>query len=144
MFWESAGGAGAGGKGGSRRGAPQQQQQAQRRGGKMTAAQAAAQSSRQARAAQGGQRSGAGTDQSSAAFGAALPASMRSWCKEQMRRLNGSDDVTLMDFCMTLKGGGEVREYLSMYLVRLRRCGSRLALRHVLTCVGRLLCRVRV
>ena len=38
------------------------------------------------------------------------------WCGVQLKKLNGSDDITLMEFCMSLNSGVEVREYLSQYL----------------------------
>jgi hypothetical protein len=33
-----------------------------------------------------------------------------------LKRINGSDDITLMLFCMSLQSPGEIREYLSEYL----------------------------
>jgi len=38
------------------------------------------------------------------------------WCKEQMQRLNGSEDLTLVQFCMTLTDRDEIRQYLTAYL----------------------------
>jgi len=39
-----------------------------------------------------------------------------SWCKEQMRQLNGSDDMTLVEFLMSLHSEKEIREYVEFYL----------------------------
>lgn len=41
---------------------------------------------------------------------------MEKWCKDQMQKLNGSDDLTLVTFCMTLSDSDEIRQYLSAYL----------------------------
>lgn len=45
-----------------------------------------------------------------------MSSSLESWCKEQMRKLNGSDDLTLVAFCMTLTDPVEIRQYLTAYL----------------------------
>jgi hypothetical protein len=50
------------------------------------------------------------------AFGAKMPASLEKWCREQMIKLNGSDDLTLLYFCMTLNDPSEIRQYLAAYL----------------------------
>lgn len=49
-------------------------------------------------------------------FGATMSPSLEVWCKEQMRKLNGSDDLTLVSFCMTLNDPAEIRQYLTAYL----------------------------
>ena len=49
------------------------------------------------------------------ANGQMTPA-MEKWCKDQMQKLNGSDDLTLVTFCMTLTDSDEIRQYLSAYL----------------------------
>lgn len=51
-------------------------------------------------------------------FGAKMKMSdnMEQWCKDQMRRLNGTDDLTLVAFCMTLTDPEEIRQYLTAYL----------------------------
>lgn len=49
------------------------------------------------------------------ANGKMTPA-LESWCREQMRKLNGSDDLTLVAFCMTLTDSVEIRQYLTAYL----------------------------
>lgn len=45
-----------------------------------------------------------------------LSPALESWCKDQMRKLNGSDDLTLVAFCMTLSDPVEIRQYLTAYL----------------------------
>lgn len=49
-------------------------------------------------------------------FGASMSSALESWCKDQMRKLNGSDDLTLASFCMTLNDPAEIRQYLTAYL----------------------------
>jgi PERQ amino acid-rich with GYF domain-containing protein len=49
-------------------------------------------------------------------FGAAMSPSLERWCKDQMMKLNGSDDLTLVSFCMTLNDPSEIRQYLAAYL----------------------------
>jgi hypothetical protein len=49
-------------------------------------------------------------------FGASMSPMLESWCKDQMRKLNGSDDLTLVSFCMTLNDPNEIRQYLTAYL----------------------------
>lgn len=49
------------------------------------------------------------------ADGKMTPA-LESWCKEQMRKLTGSDDLTLIIFCMTLSDPVEIKAYLTAYL----------------------------
>lgn len=48
--------------------------------------------------------------------GGKMSQSLESWCKEQMKKLNGSDDLTLVSFCMTLSDPVEIRQYLTAYL----------------------------
>lgn len=38
------------------------------------------------------------------------------WCLAQLRKLNGPQDLTLMEFCMSIDSAVEVRETLSSYL----------------------------
>ncbi|KAL7495872.1 hypothetical protein ACHAWT_004205 [Skeletonema menzelii] len=45
-----------------------------------------------------------------------MTPTMEKWCKDQMQKLNGSDDLTLVTFCMTLTDSDEIRQYLSAYL----------------------------
>ena len=49
-------------------------------------------------------------------FGASMSPGLEIWCKEQMLKLNGSDDLTLIAFCMTLTDATEIRQYLQAYL----------------------------
>lgn len=51
-----------------------------------------------------------------AAFGAKLPQGLESWAKEQMKRLNGTEDLTLVSFCMSLQDPDEIHQYLTVYL----------------------------
>mmetsp|Transcript_1756 Transcript_1756/g.2322 ORF Transcript_1756/g.2322 Transcript_1756/m.2322 type:complete len:1071 (+) Transcript_1756:209-3421(+) len=41
---------------------------------------------------------------------------LESWCKDQMRKLSGNDDLTLIAFCMTLSDPVEIKGYLTAYL----------------------------
>ena len=45
-----------------------------------------------------------------------MSPALEKWCKGQMRQLNGSDDLTLVSFCMTLTDQDEIRQYLTAYL----------------------------
>jgi len=45
-----------------------------------------------------------------------MSPTLESWCKDQMQKLNGSDDLTLVSFCMTLTDKDEIRQYLTAYL----------------------------
>ncbi|GAX13045.1 hypothetical protein FisN_2Hh527 [Fistulifera solaris] len=49
-------------------------------------------------------------------FGAQMSPALEKWCKEQMQKLNGTDDLTLVAFCMTLQDPVEIRQYLTTYL----------------------------
>ena len=49
-------------------------------------------------------------------FGASMSPVLEKWCKDQMQKINGSDDLTLVAFCMTLDDANEVRQYLTTYL----------------------------
>ena len=58
-----------------------------------------------------------GSKSSSAdAFGAKMSPALEKWCREQMVKLNGTDDLTLVGFCMTLNDPNEIRQYLITYL----------------------------
>jgi PERQ amino acid-rich with GYF domain-containing protein len=48
--------------------------------------------------------------------GKGMSATMHDWCVSSMRRLNGSDDITLLQFCMGVDSAVEIREYFSAYL----------------------------
>lgn len=41
---------------------------------------------------------------------------MQAWCKEQMLKLQGQDDLTLVRFLLSCSSTGEVAEYISAYL----------------------------
>lgn len=49
-------------------------------------------------------------------FGAKMSPALEKWCKEQMMKINGSEDLTLVSFCMTLNDPMEIRQYLTTYL----------------------------
>jgi hypothetical protein len=49
-------------------------------------------------------------------FGANISPALESWCKSQMMKINGSDDLTLVAFCMTLTDASEIKQYLTAYL----------------------------
>lgn len=49
-------------------------------------------------------------------FGATMTPSLEKWCREQMQKINGSDDLTLVAFCMSLTDANEIRQYLTTYL----------------------------
>jgi hypothetical protein len=49
-------------------------------------------------------------------FGAKMSPALEAWCKDQMQKLCGSDDLTLIAFCMTLTDANEIRQYLQAYL----------------------------
>ena len=57
-----------------------------------------------------------GKNSSADAFGAKMSPALEKWCKEQMMKLNGTDDLTLVGFCMTLNDPGDIRQYLIAYL----------------------------
>lgn len=41
---------------------------------------------------------------------------LEEFCLASMQKLNGTNDITLLQFCMTLKSAAEIREYLAAYL----------------------------
>ena len=49
-------------------------------------------------------------------FGAKMSPALEKWCQDQMMKLNGTDDLTLVSFCMTLSNASEIRQYLTAYL----------------------------
>lgn len=49
-------------------------------------------------------------------FGANMSPLLEKWCKDQMMKLNGTEDMTLCYFCMTLTDPNEIRQYLTAYL----------------------------
>jgi hypothetical protein len=48
--------------------------------------------------------------------GKTMSKDLAEWCMSCMRRINGSEDITLLQFCMTLDSAVEIREYLAAYL----------------------------
>ncbi|XP_024517879.1 uncharacterized protein LOC9662666 [Selaginella moellendorffii] len=40
----------------------------------------------------------------------------RQWCESQMKKLTGNDDMTLLEFCLSLPSSAEAGEYLTQYL----------------------------
>jgi hypothetical protein len=53
----------------------------------------------------------------SKAFGGpSLDQGLNAWCEDQLRRLTGNDDMTLILFCMSLDDPAEIRSYLGAYL----------------------------
>lgn len=45
-----------------------------------------------------------------------MPPSMASWASLQLKRINNKDDLTLLEFCMSLTDASEIRQYLATYL----------------------------
>lgn len=41
---------------------------------------------------------------------------VQEWCKEKMKKLQGTDDLTLVRFLMSCSSNGEIVEYISAYL----------------------------
>ena len=68
-----------------------------------------------------------------------MPPAMTSWASQQLKRINGKDDLTLLEFCMSLTDASEIRQYLAAYLgstpeVRYARYGIFLDTRSVADC----------
>ncbi|KAG7349392.1 GYF domain containing protein [Nitzschia inconspicua] len=49
-------------------------------------------------------------------FGAKIPPALESWSREKIYHINGSDDITLIAFCMTLDDANDIRQYFTTYL----------------------------
>ncbi|CAB9498286.1 GYF domain [Seminavis robusta] len=82
-----------------------------------TSAQAAArpkQTAVEARKPTGQQQRATGT--AAEEFGASMSPALEKWCKDYMKKLNGTEDLTLVSFCMTLTDAIEIRQYLTTYL----------------------------
>merc|ERR1712192_75683 len=62
--------------------------------------------------------SGNSTRETLEQFGAddKMTPDLENWCKQQMKKLNGSEDLTLVAFCMTLSDPMEIKQYLTAYL----------------------------
>lgn len=58
------------------------------------------------------------TKDSKAFGGPSLGSGLNGWCEDQLKRLTGSADMTLIHFCMSLDDPAEIRSYLSAYLVK--------------------------
>eukprot|EP00934_Nitzschia_sp_Nitz4_P002864 Nitzschia sp. Nitz4//scaffold22_size323478//313194//316554//NITZ4_000596-RA/size323478-processed-gene-0.430-mRNA-1//1//CDS//3329543204//2854//frame0 len=63
-----------------------------------------------------GQQRATSVTSSAEEFGATMNPALEKWCKEQMQKIAGSDDLTLVAFCMTLNDAAEIRQYLTTYL----------------------------
>lgn len=50
------------------------------------------------------------------AFGAKIPPALEKWSREKIHQINGSDDITLIAFCMTLEDENDIHQYFSTYL----------------------------
>jgi hypothetical protein len=48
--------------------------------------------------------------------GKQMSKEMSDWCSAQLKKINGSNDLTLMEFCMSLKSPVDIREYFAQYL----------------------------
>lgn len=62
------------------------------------------------------QISASGSNTAAEEFGTSMSLALESWCKDQMKMINGTDDLTLVSFCMTLNDATEIRQYLTTYL----------------------------
>ncbi|CAN0302181.1 unnamed protein product, partial [Ectocarpus sp. 4 AP-2014] len=52
-----------------------------------------------------------------AAFGGSgMSPAMASWASQQLKKMSGKDDLTLLEFCMSLTDASEIRQYLAAYL----------------------------
>jgi len=49
-------------------------------------------------------------------FGVSVSAEFEEWCLTQLRKINDSDDLDLIHFCMSLTSAVEIREYFASYL----------------------------
>jgi len=45
-----------------------------------------------------------------------MTTEMIEWCQAQLRKLTGSDDMTLALFCMSCESSVDIREYMASYL----------------------------
>ena len=70
-------------------------------------------------AAQANKAGAAASNNSSAdAFGenGKMSPELEAWCRAQMKKISGSEDLTLVSFCMTLNDPSEIKQYLTAYL----------------------------
>jgi len=54
--------------------------------------------------------------ENSGASGVPMTPEFRDWCESQMSKLTGDDDLTLIEFLMSLDSSGEIAEYIKTYL----------------------------
>ena len=73
---------------------------------------------RQAGAAAQSNKANSTTKASGDAFGESskMSPALESWCLGQMKKISGSEDLTLLSFCMTLNDPMEIKQYLTAYL----------------------------
>jgi hypothetical protein len=45
-----------------------------------------------------------------------MPSAIADWCKEQLRKMNQSDDLSLIQVCYSMQSAVDIREYLADYL----------------------------
>jgi hypothetical protein len=45
-----------------------------------------------------------------------MPAATADWCREQLRKMNQSDDLSLIQVCYSMQSAVDIREYLADYL----------------------------
>lgn len=45
-----------------------------------------------------------------------MSPAMVTWAGQQLRKMNGKGDLTLLEFCMSLNDASEIRQYLAAYL----------------------------
>lgn len=45
-----------------------------------------------------------------------MPAAVAEWCREQLRKMNQSDDLSLIQVCYSMQSAVDIREYLADYL----------------------------
>ncbi len=48
--------------------------------------------------------------------GPSMSNEFRVWCSAQMQSLTGNEDLTLIDFLMSLSSAADVKEYVAQYL----------------------------
>ena len=48
--------------------------------------------------------------------GPSMSNEFKMWCSAQMQALTGSEDLTLIEFLMSLSSAADVKEYVSQYL----------------------------
>lgn len=48
--------------------------------------------------------------------GSGMTSEMADWCQSHLKKITGSDDMTLALFCMSCESNVEIREYMASYL----------------------------